>query len=223
MSIEEIRARAEAAARKGEIYRTAPYRIMAVTKTQTPERINALPEWIDLIGENRVQELLEKQENVSSRFETHFIGQLQSNKVKYIVDKVSLIHSVDRWELAEQIDRRCAALQKRMQVLIEVNIGGESTKGGVAPTQVYELCRRISGLSYVEPVGLMCVARLGSTEKEARQQFSAMRELLENCRRDHPRMCQLSMGMSNDYEIALEEGATIVRLGTALFGKREYK
>ncbi|MBS7262330.1 MAG: alanine racemase [Eubacteriales bacterium] len=148
----------EEAASRGAVYRDKPLRVMAVTKTREPDVINALPSEIDLIGENKVQELLTKKPALDPRFELHFIGQLQLNKVKYIIDKVSMIHSVDRLPLAAEIDKRASRYGRVMPVLCEVNIAGEASKGGCDPAEVESLVAAMSRLEHLECHGLMCVA-----------------------------------------------------------------
>lgn len=198
-------------------------RIMAVTKTQTPEKINEVfNHGIDLIGENKVQELMDKEPYINSGFERHFIGQLQTNKVKYLIGRVSLIHSADRPELLKQINRLSEASGTPMQVLLQVNISGEKTKAGVAPEKLLSLLEYSMELPYVKPVGLMTVASLVGDPEDNRRPFAEMRELLEQCRQMNADMTQLSMGMSHDYSVAAEEGATILRLGSVIFGDRKY-
>lgn len=202
--------------------RTDKVRIMAVTKTVVPEKINfAVGLGIDLLGENRVQEFLEKREAYAPA-EVHFIGGLQTNKVKYIIDKVSMIHSVDSMKLAEEIDRRAAQQGRIMDILAEINIGGEESKGGVSPGEALEFCAEISKLKNVKLRGLMAIPPPGCSE----DCFSSMRELFEKLRArsegEDPNIDTLSMGMSGDYETAIKYGATIIRIGSGLFGYRKY-
>lgn len=202
--------------------RTDKVRIMAVTKTVVPEKINfAVGLGIDLLGENRVQEFLEKREAYAPA-EVHFIGGLQTNKVKYIIDKVSMIHSVDSMKLAEEIDRRAAQHGRIMDILAEINIGGEESKGGVSPGEALEFCAEISKLKNVKLRGLMAIPPPGCSE----DCFASMRELFEKLRArsegENPNIDTLSMGMSGDYETAIKYGATIIRIGSGLFGYRKY-
>ena len=198
-------------------------RIMAVTKTQTPETINEVFQCgIDLIGENKVQELMDKEPFINPDFERHFIGQLQTNKVKYLIGRVSLIHSADRPELLRQINRLSEAAGTPMPVLLQVNISGEQTKAGVSPENLFPLLEECMALPYVKPIGLMTVASLVGDPEDNRRPFAQMRELLETCQRQNADMTQLSMGMSHDYAVAAEEGATILRLGSVIFGDRKY-
>ena len=198
-------------------------RIMAVTKTVSPERINyAIGLGIDLLGENRVQEYMDKRESYSEA-EVHFIGLLQTNKVKYIIDKVSMIHSVDNTRLAAEIDRRAEQHGLVMDILTEINIGEEETKSGISAQSAIEFCKEISELKNVRLRGLMCIPPPGCPESV----FASMQELFEKIRsdyinRDNILFDTLSMGMSGDYKAAAKYGATIVRIGSALFGHRVY-
>ncbi|MDE6728001.1 MAG: YggS family pyridoxal phosphate-dependent enzyme [Oscillospiraceae bacterium] len=198
-------------------------RFMAVTKTVAPERVNyAIGLGVGLLGENRVQEYMDKRESYSPA-EVHFIGSLQSNKVKYIIDKVSMIHSVDSGRLAEEIDRRAEQHGLVMDILTEINIGDEATKSGISTQNAKEFCAMLAELKNVRLRGLMCIPPPGCSESV----FASMRELFENLKsefadRDNVKFDTLSMGMSEDYETAVKNGATIVRIGSALFGHRKY-
>ena len=198
-------------------------RIMAVTKTVAPERINyAIGLGIDLLGENRVQEYMDKRESYSEA-EVHFIGSLQTNKVKYIIDKVSMIHSVDNVKLAAEIDRRAGQHGLVMDILTEINIGEEETKSGISAQSAIEFCEEISEFKNVRLRGLMCIPPPGCSESV----FASMQELFEKIRsdcknRENILFDTLSMGMSGDYMAAAKHGATIVRIGSALFGYRKY-
>ena len=199
--------------------------IIAVTKTRTVQEINeAVALGIKTIGENRVQELLEKYENLDSRASVHLIGQLQTNKVKYIIGKVDMIHSLDRISLAQQLDK---TVQKTgadpMRVLIEVNIGNEPTKSGVLPENLSEYLDSLQNFRYIKPIGLRTVAPAQASELELERYFARMCQLLEQGKeRFGSDFTQLSMGMSHDYEAAVRQGATMIRIGTALFGQRNY-
>lgn len=198
-------------------------RLMAVTKTVPPERVNfAISLGADLLGENRVQEYMDKRESYSPA-EVHFIGALQSNKVKYIIDKVSMIHSVDNMRLAEEIDRRAEQHGLVMDILTEINIGGEETKSGVSAEQAEEFCKKLAEMKNIRLRGLMCIPPPNCSESI----FANMRELYERLlselgNRDNTSFDTLSMGMSGDYETAIKYGATIVRIGSGLFGYRKY-
>lgn len=201
-----------------------PVRLMAVTKTVPPERVNtAVAAGITLLGENRVQELLEKYESYEKGCEIHFIGSLQTNKVKYIVDKVDMIESVDSIRLAEEIEKRCAAIDKVMPILIEVNIAHEPQKGGVMPEDLPALLREIAALPHVSVRGLMTIGSLTATFEEKKAAFCQMSQLRLDIERENIHnisMQELSMGMSADYALAISCGATIVRVGSGLFGRR---
>ena len=199
--------------------RTDKVRLMAVTKTVPYERVNhAISLGIDLLGENRVQEFMGKYEFYDKKCEIHFIGGLQNNKVKYIIDKVSMIHSVDSMKLADEINKRAAALNRTMDILIEVNIGDEESKGGVALKAAHELADYCSELSNVNLRGYMTIPPPSS---DSSQYFAQMQELYLNSRARHGGIDILSMGMSNDYEQAVLFGSNIVRIGSALFGSRK--
>lgn len=192
-------------------------RLMAVTKTVSPDRINcAIGLGIDLLGENRVQEFLDKRESYSPA-EVHFIGTLQTNKVKYIIDKVSMIHSVDSLRLAEEINRRAGQHGMIMDILAEINIGGEESKSGISPQTARDFCERISELENVRLRGLMTIPPPDCGERC----FAEMQELFGSIKSSEF-FDTLSMGMSGDYETAIKYGATIIRIGSGLFGYRKY-
>lgn len=199
--------------------RTDKVRFMAVTKTVPPERINhAISLGIDLLGENRVQEFMGKYEYYDKNCEIHFIGGLQNNKVKYIIDKVSMIHSVDSAKLADEISRRALAASLTMDILIEVNIGGEESKGGVTPEGAKELSAYCSELRGVNLRGFMTIPPPSS---DSSAYFARMQQLYLTSKEKYPTVDTLSMGMSNDYEQAVLYGSSIVRIGSALFGSRK--
>lgn len=196
--------------------------VIGASKTMPLERILFVRDNTDvkIFGENRVQELLEK---YTPDVRWHFIGQLQTNKVKYIIDKVELIHSVDRISLLQEIDRQAKKHGKVQDILIEVNIGGEEKKGGVAPAEVIDFAKEVDKYPSVRLKGLMSV--LPNVEKEALNAFylqlSKFYDTLKQTRLDNADIRYLSAGMSNDYDVAVKYGANIVRLGRALFGERE--
>lgn len=202
--------------------------LVAVTKTFGPERIEeALSAGITDFGENYVQELRAKRESVGEKpIRWHFIGHLQTNKVKYIADYVHLIHSVDSLKLAEEIHRRGERIGRSIDVLIEVHTTDEATKYGTPPDQVVSLARSISELDRINVCGLMTMGPFSDNPEDSRPAFRIVRELqreLQNLALPRVSARELSIGMTHDFEIAIEEGATIVRLGTALFGKRKKK
>ena len=196
--------------------------VIGASKTMPLERILFVRDNTDvkIFGENRVQELLEK---YTPDVRWHFIGQLQTNKVKYIIDKVELIHSVDRLSLLQEIDRQAKKHGKVQDILIEVNIGGEEKKGGVAPSEVIDFAKEVDKYPSVRLKGLMSV--LPNVEKDALNAFylqlSKLYDTLKQTRLDNADIRYLSAGMSNDYDVAVKYGANIVRLGRALFGERE--
>ncbi|HPG92208.1 MAG TPA: YggS family pyridoxal phosphate-dependent enzyme [Clostridia bacterium] len=194
--------------------------IVAASKMQTVETIDKLPEYgIDTVGENRVQEFLEKY-SPNSPLKWQFIGVLQSNKVKYIVDKVTLIQSVDSLSLAKEIEKQCAKRNLIMPILIEVNYGREPQKSGVLPENLYELIDAVTALPHVKINGLMTVMPIGASEEK----YCGMNELYNKCKKDYQKIDfkYLSMGMSADYPVALKCGANMIRIGEKIFGKRNY-
>ena len=176
-------------------------------------------------GENKVQELTDKIETISEPLNWHMIGHLQRNKVKYIVDKVKLIHSVDSLRLAEQINQEAMKKNVDVDILIEVNIADETSKFGLNTEEVIDLIKKVSTLQNVHIKGLMTVAPFTDNPEENRPYFRNLKQLAVdiNCKNiDNVTMSVLSMGMTGDYEIAIEEGATMVRVGTGIFGERIY-
>ena len=196
-------------------------RIVAVTKTHGPEAVRAaVAAGLRDIGENRVQEALQKQDALLDvAVEWHLVGTLQRNKAKYAAGRFVLIHSVDRADLAAELDRR-AAPGSRQPILVQVNCSAEPQKGGVAPASLPELLDQLRTLERIEVQGLMTMSALTEDQAEQRRAFRLLRELRDASERSGHRLPELSMGMSGDYPIAVEEGATMIRLGTILFGER---
>ncbi len=202
--------------------------IVAVTKTHPPEVIlPAVQAGATDLGENYVQELIAKRDRLeelgAGHVRWHFIGHLQRNKVKYLAPFCFLIHSVDRERLAAEIEKRAAAIGRQQPVLIEVNISGEQTKFGIAPENVIELARYVLKLEHVQLCGLMTMAPYSDDPETSRPIYRALRELRDRLVEEGippENMRHLSMGMTQDFEVAVEEGATIVRIGTAIFGPR---
>ncbi len=194
--------------------------ILAVTKTRSAQEINeAISLGITDIGENRVQELMSKYDDVRKDVKWHIIGHLQTNKVKYIADKVSMIHSVDSVKLAKEINSKCEKLSKVMDILIEVN-SGEENKSGISPDEIFSLIEEIKNMKNVRILGLMTMAPLGADEETLKSVFSNLKNLSEKIKEKNYEgvsMEHLSMGMSGDYEEAIECGATIIRPGRSLF------
>lgn len=195
--------------------------IVAVTKTHPVEAVRAAAEvGIRAVGENRVQEALAKQEAAAGiPVEWHLVGTLQRNKARHAAGRFALIHSVDRLDLASELDRRTAE-GSRQPILVQVNCSGEPQKGGVEPGALPELLDGIAGLARLELRGLMTMAPFSDDEQVQRPPFAMLRELRDAGELAGHRLPELSMGMSGDYAAAVEEGATIVRLGTVLFGER---
>jgi len=203
-------------------------RLLAATKTVPPEMINfALDCGIDLIGENRVNELLEKYEHIDrSRTEIHFIGALQTNKVKYIIDKVDMIQSVDRESLALEIERQAAKRNIIMPVLAEINIGNEESKSGIEPEKAEEFCEFLGTLPHIKLCGLMAIPPKCKIMGDNSEYFCKMRKIfidISSKNVDNSIMDILSLGMSDDYLSAVECGSNLVRVGSSIFGKRDYK
>ncbi|BCN31198.1 YggS family pyridoxal phosphate-dependent enzyme [Anaeromicropila herbilytica] len=200
--------------------------LIAVSKTKPISMIEeVMKEGIIDFGENKVQELNQKCEEIKTELNWHLIGHLQRNKVKYIIDKVSLIHSVDSLRLAIQIDEEAKKVNRIVPVLIEVNVAKEETKYGVAVEDTLSLIEEISKLNYIKIKGLMTIAPYVENPEENREHFRNLRKLsvdIKSKNIDNVDMDILSMGMTNDYQVAIEEGATMVRVGTGIFGEREY-
>jgi PLP dependent protein len=196
-------------------------RIVAVTKTQGPEAVRAaLAAGLEDIGENRVQEAMQKQDALADlTLRWHLIGTLQRNKARHAAGRFALIHSVDRIDLAAELERRVPA-GKRQAILVQVNCSNESQKGGVMPDALPRLLDEIRGLERLELRGLMTMSALTDDPAEQRRAFRLLRELRDAAERSGHLLPELSMGMSGDYPIAVEEGATMIRLGTVLFGER---
>ena len=202
-------------------------RLMAVTKTRPPEEILLLKDMgITEIGENRVQELKAKLPELGGAFRVHLIGRLQRNKVRQIVEDVCMIQSVDSEALAEEISRRAVNTGLRMDVLAEISPAGEEQKGGVPMEETEGFLRRIAPLEGIRVKGLMAVMPLTEDEEYLDRLFAGMRRLFERMRETAipgTEIEELSMGMSGDYRLAARHGATVVRVGSAIFGPREYR
>ena len=201
--------------------------LCAATKMNDASRVReAIAAGVDVCGENRVQELTEKlEQGAYSGCPLHFIGHLQKNKVKYIVGKVSLIHSADSLELIGVIDKRAAALGVTQDILLEVNIGGEAAKSGFAPDKLGEVLPQMADFRAVRVRGLMAIPPICENMEENRPYFRTMKQLFVDIgakKYDNVSMDFLSMGMSADYEAAIEEGANLIRVGTGIFGARSY-
>ena len=198
-----------------------PAKLIAVTKTVAPEVINQLKALDALdIGENRAQVAMPKLPKIAPEFRLHWIGRLQTNKVKYIIDDVCMLHTLDRLELAQEVDRRARQHGRVIPALVQVNIAREPQKGGMPVEEVEGFLRQMSAFPNIHVEGLMSIMPLDASEEELTGYFRGMRTLFEKMRDlaiDGVEMRELSMGMSNDYAIAAREGATMVRIGTALY------
>ena len=200
--------------------------LIAVSKTKPVEMLEEIYHSdIRFFGENKVQELCDKYEVLPKDIKWQMIGHLQTNKVKYIVDKVDLIHSVDSIHLAETINKEAGKRNTIVPVLLEVNMAGEDTKFGLKPEEVMEAVESISKMENIRIEGLMTIAPFVADPEENRQYFAGLKQLsvdISGKNVNNVNMSILSMGMTNDFEIAIEEGATMVRIGTAIFGERNY-
>jgi pyridoxal phosphate enzyme (YggS family) len=218
-------AMAEAARRSGRS--PTAIRLMAVTKTVDDARIlAAMRAGVEFIGENYVQEAKRKIEKLGKSSEWHLIGRLQTNKAKVAVHLFDMIHSVDRLELAVELDRRARTAGRIIPILIEVNVSGEESKSGTPRSSALDLIRRVAPLENLSIRGLMTMPPWFDDPEESRLYFRALRELRDRIAGEAiPRveMQELSMGMTDDYVVAIEEGATIVRIGRGIFGERKEK
>ncbi len=204
----------------------APPRIIAVTKTHSVQEILPLSDLgVTEIGENRAQEIVEKWPELQGKFQFHCIGRLQTNKVKYIINKVCLIQSLDRMNLAQEIDRQAQKAERVMPVLVQVSPAGEEQKGGMPPEAVRPFLETVRHMPGLHVEGLMAVMPNTPDQDYLEELFHNMRELFEQLRAESivgVDMRELSMGMSGDYRLAARHGATMVRLGSALLGPRDY-
>ncbi len=200
-------------------------RLVAVSKTKPATDIEAAAAAGQrLFGESYVQEFVAKVEEVRRDVEWHFIGALQSNKVKYLRGKVALVHSVDRLSLAEEISRQWQKLGRPADILLQVNLGGEETKSGADAADLLKLARQVTALPGLQVRGLMTLPPWAEDPEAVRPHFRRLRQLAEELAvlgLPNLEMRELSMGMSHDFEVAIEEGATLVRVGTAIFGERQ--
>ncbi len=223
-NLKRIQERVAAAAKRAGRDPSA-VKLISVTKTIDAERIReAVSAGAAVLGENRVQEAKEKIEKLGSIASWHLIGHLQSNKAKYAVKLFDLIHSVDNIGLAREIDKQAAKINKVQDILIEVSIAGEAAKAGVAVSETTALVRAASQLKNISIKGLMTVPPLLDNPEAVRPYFKKLREIAANIAQENipgGSMQELSMGMSGDFEVGIEEGATMVRVGSAIFGARK--
>lgn len=198
--------------------------LVGASKSVDVERIRAAIEaGLQHIGENYAQEAWAKYQQIGDAVTWHFIGRLQTNKAKLVVRFCRFVQSLDRLALAEELNKRAQQVGRVVECLVEVNIGGEATKGGVPPEEVASFLRQVSGLRNLRVVGLMAMPPYFPDPEDVRPYFRAMAALFERLKRETMlgvEMCYLSMGMSHDFEVAIEEGANMVRIGTAIFGPR---
>lgn len=217
-NVAEIRERIEAARQEAEGQEVT---LLAVSKTHGPEAVReAARAGITVFGENRVQELLPKMEAVPEPVTWRLVGHLQGNKVNKVAGVVAAVDSLDSLPTAERLNRRLLELGTRCRVMIEVNTSGEASKDGIGPEMVMAFADALSRMEALEPEGLMTIGPLTGGADAARRSFAVLRELRERLRRDFPQYRELSMGMSGDFELAIREGSTMVRIGSLLFGAR---
>lgn len=199
--------------------------IIAVTKTvDIPQMEEAIAAGITAVGENRVQEITKKYPLLKEKVDWHLIGHLQTNKVKYIIDKVKMIHSLDRFSLVKEISKRAQQQGIVMPVLVQVNVAEEESKFGLKVEEVIPFLKDIVGIKGLKILGLMTMAPFVEDAEEVRYVFRDLRNLAEKITKEAipgVEMKHLSMGMTNDYEVAVEEGATLIRVGTGIFGQRK--
>lgn len=224
-NLENIKERIESSCKKvGRNPQTIT--LVGITKTVSPEIINiAYSLGLRHFGENKVQELISKIDKLPKDIHWHFVGHLQRNKVKYIADFIHLIHSVDSYELALEIDKQAKKCKKQIPVLIQVNTSNEESKYGVEPEMTLSITKQIAELENIKIVGLMTIGALYNDPEMVRPCFKSLKNIFDKIKMlnlKNVEMKELSMGMTNDFEIAIEEGATIIRIGTAIFGKRDY-
>ena len=197
-------------------------KLVAVTKTATIEQIKeAISAGVKIIGENKVQEAKEKYQILTADIEWHLVGHLQTNKAKYAIEIFDCIHSVDSIKLAKEIDKRSLQFGKITNVLVEVNVSGEETKYGIKPEEVETFLKEMSEFSRIRVRGLMTIAPIVEDKEEVRPYFRKLRELSKEIKSKNiknVRMDYLSMGMTEDFEVAIEEGANMVRIGRGIFG-----
>lgn len=200
--------------------------LLAVTKTIDNGRIReAVDAGLTELGENKVQEIMDKYDTLERDVKWHMIGHLQTNKVKYIIDKVTLIHSVDSLKLAQEINKKAAKAGRVMDILVEINVADEESKFGITCDMAEDIIRNLSTMENIRVRGLMTVAPFVDDGEQNRPVFRRLKQLLVDInakKLDNVNMDILSMGMTGDYEVAVEEGATIVRVGTGIFGPRVY-
>lgn len=216
----------EAAAKAGRDYKEV--KLLAVSKKHSFEEVKILNQaGVEFFGESRVQELEEKNENLLSddiEIDWHFIGHLQRNKVKYLMrmENCRMIQSIDSLRLAKEVNKRAKKNDRKIPILVEINISGDENKFGIKPEKAEEFLNKIINLDFLQIEGLMTILPHLDDSEKLRSYFKKMKKLFDKLSAEVISLNELSMGMTNDYQIAVEEGATIVRVGTAIFGEREY-
>ena len=225
-SLKEVEKKVEEACKRAGRERSE-VTLIAVGKTKPVEMLQEIYDTgVRDFGENKVQELSDKYDVLPKNIRWHMIGHLQRNKVKYLIGKTVLIHSVDSLRLAEQIEHEAAKADTIMNVLIEVNVAGEESKFGTTCNEAIELVRAVAALKHVKIKGLMTIAPFTDNPEDNRIYFKKLKQLsvdIKSKNIDNVDMDELSMGMTGDYEVAIEEGATMVRVGTGIFGERNYQ
>ena len=226
-NILRVRERIDRAARRAG-RRAEEITLVAVTKTVPAQRVTeAIREGLTVLGENRVQEAREKIPRIPLSAEWHLVGHLQSNKAVAAAELFSMIHSVDSGSLARRLDRACEAADRRLEVLLQVNVSGEQAKSGLRPDELHAALEEAASCARLRLAGLMTIPPLAEDPEESRPHFARLKGLLEEARGWLPAgpvreaMHHLSMGMTDDFEVAIEEGATLVRVGRAIFGERQ--
>ncbi len=224
INLEEIEKKIQNICNENKIDRKG-IQLIAVTKTIDVEKIKeAIDEGILTLGENKVQEIVDKYDKIEEKAKWHMIGHLQRNKVKYIIEKVDMVHSLDSMKLAREIDKRAAQAGKTMDCLIQINIGEEESKSGIDYDDAESFLNEAGNLENVRIRGFMAIAPYIEDKEKVRPYFKKMNELFERMKmKGHEdQMIYLSMGMTHDFETAIEEGANMVRIGTGIFGERNY-
>ncbi len=225
-NIETIRARIDAACQKAG-RNPSDVILIAVSKTKTLELIEQAVKCGQVhFGENKVQELSDKMDHFGPELKWHMIGTIQTNKIKYLTDRVDWIHSIPKIKALKELEKRASQSQRIIDTLIQVNISKEEQKSGCEPEDLKKLLEYAQSLQWVRVNGLMGIASLEEDPENVRPQFRLLRELMDRHKyleNEHIQLRHLSMGMTHDYEVAIEEGATMIRIGTAIFGKRNYK
>ena len=224
-NLQEVEEKIQSACRRAGRNRSE-VTLVAVSKTKPAATLQeAYDLGVRVFGENKVQEIREKYQVLPKDIEWHMIGHLQTNKVKYIVDKVRLIHSVDSLRLAEVIEKEAEKQDRIVDILLEVNVAEEESKFGLKTAEVLPLAEKLTALSHIRLRGLMTIAPFVENPEKNRAIFANLHKLYVDIKEkniDNDTVSILSMGMTNDYEVAIEEGATMVRIGTGIFGARNY-